>query len=174
MNTPSVARSAIVLPSRRRRKILHRPARRRRFIVMLVVALGAGIAVNLVTRPQLTPGEDPLPPLESAAALESWSDSAGREALRGRRLDRSAGVCGGATLERREAVLDSFPSWPDDVLGLVACRRIRPGFTAEQLRAAWGPPVRIIPDLTGVRPVEQWDYGRRSVLIWEGQVKSWQ
>jgi hypothetical protein len=70
-------------------------------------------------------------------------------------------------------VLDSFPTWSDDVLGLVACRRIRPGFTAAQLRAAWGPPARLIPDMTGMRPVEQWDYGHRSVLIWDGRIKSW-
>ena len=159
MNTPSVARAAIVLPLRKRRKMLRRPAGRRRIIIALLARArrrGSGS-----TSPPVPgcPATQSLPPLETNAALEGWSDSAGRAALRSRRLDRIASGCATAPLQRREAVLDSFPDWPDDVLGLVACRRIRQGFTADQLRAAWGPPARIIPDLTGIRPMEQWDYG---------------
>jgi hypothetical protein len=173
MNTPSVARAAIVLPLRKRRKMLRRPSGRRRIVIALLVALSAGIGINFATRPRLS-GRADLPPLEANPALEGWSDSAGRTALRSRRLDRIASGCATAPLQRREAVLDSFPDWADDVLGLVACRRVRPGFTADQLRAAWGPPARIIPDMTGIRPMEQWDYGHRSVLIWDGRIKSWQ
>ena len=168
------ARGAIVLPLRKRRKVQRRPAGRRRFVMAVLLALGVGVGVNFATRPRLTGGHDALNPLESSAALEAWPDSAGRAALRSRRLDRLANDCPAAPPARRREVLDSFPSWPDDVLGLVACRRIQPGFTADQLRAAWGAPVRIIPDLSGMRPVEQWDYGRRSVLIWDGQIKTWQ
>jgi hypothetical protein len=173
MSVPA-ARRGVVFPLRKRRKVLRPPAGRRRIVLAVLLALGAGIGVNLATRARLTGGDDALPPVESSAALETWSDSAGRAALRSRRLDRLANDCPAAHPSRRQAVLDSFPSWPDDVLGLVACRRIRPGFTADQLRAAWGSPARIIPDLSGIRPLEQWDYGRRSVLIWDGRIKSWQ
>ncbi|MGH7518300.1 MAG: hypothetical protein ACREOC_12660 [Gemmatimonadales bacterium] len=168
------ARSGIVLPLRKRRKVQRRPAGRRRAVMAVLLALGVGVGVNLATRPRLTAGGDALNPHESSAALEAWPDSAGRAALRSRRLARLTNECPAVPPRRRQEVLDSFPSWPDDVLGLVACRRIRPGFTADQLRAAWGPPARIIPDLSGMRPMEQWDYGRRSVLLWDGQVKTWQ
>ncbi len=167
------ARGGVVLPLRKRRKVLRRPAGRRRIVLAVLLALAVGVAVNIATRPRLTGGDNALPPLEASAGLETWSDSAGQAALRSRRLDRLANVCPAAPPGRRQEVLDSFPSWPDDVLGLVACRRIRPGFTTDQLRAAWGPPARIIPDRSGIRPMEQWDYGRRSVLIWDGQIKSW-
>ena len=170
--TTRTMRRGVVLPLRKRRKVLRRPAGRRRLIAALLVVIAVGIAINYATRPRLS--DQSLPPLETNAALESWSDSAGHAALRSRRLERITGGCATAPLRRREAVLDSFPEWPDDVLGLVACRRVRPGFTTAQLRAAWGPPARVIPDLTGLRPVEQWDYGNRSVLIWEGVIKSWQ
>ena len=163
----------VVLPRRKRRKIARRPTSRRRVLLAILLAVGAGIGWNVVTRHHIGASEE-LPELENTAALESWSDSAGRAALRTRRLDRLASECASAPRARREAVLDSFPSWPDDVLGLVACRRIRAGFTADQLRAAWGPPASIIPDLSGMRPVEQWDYGTHSVLIWDGQIRSWQ
>jgi hypothetical protein len=172
MNTPSVARAAIVLPLRKRRKVV-RPASRRKLVLALLLALGAGIGINFATRPRLS-GNASLPPLENNAALEGWSDSAGRAALRERRLERIASGCATASRQRREAVLDSFPAWRDDVLRLVACRRIRPGFTSNQLRAAWGEPERIIPDLNSQRPMEQWDYGTRSVLIWDNVIKSWQ
>jgi hypothetical protein len=173
MSARSLARSALVLPIRKRRKVLRRPNNRRRIIAAVLIALGAGIAINFASRPRLSDAER-LQPLESGAGLDAWSDSAGQAALRDRRLDRLASSCPRASSERRRAVLDSFPSWADDVLGLVACHRIRPGFTTDQLRAAWGPPASIVPDLNGIRPVEQWDYGRRSVLIWDGQIKSWQ
>ena len=168
------ARAGVVLPLRRRRKVQRRPAGRRRVVTALLVSLVAGIGVHLATKPRLPAGPDGLPPAETGAALDAWSDSAGHHALRSRRLLRLANGCAGAPRWRREALLDSFPSWPDDVLGLVACRRIRPGFTAQQLRAAWGPPLRVVPDLAGMRPVEQWDYGTRSVLLWDGAIRSWQ
>ncbi len=168
------ARAGVVFPLRKRRKVVRRPGGWRRIVLAVLLALGAGIGVNLATRPRLSDEGGTLPPLESGAALDSWSDSAGRAALRARRLERLAHDCASAPRSRREAVLDSFPSWPADVLGLVACRRIRPGFTADQLRAAWGPPGRIIPDQSGLRPVEQWEYGARTVLIWDGRIKSWQ
>jgi hypothetical protein len=173
MTTRTAARAPVVVPLRKRRKVLRRPTGRRRIVLTLLTAIAIGVGVNLATRQRLSPDER-LPPLENTAALDSWSDSAGRAALRSRRLSRLADSCPSAPATRREAVLDSFPAWPDDVLGLVACHRIRPGFTAQQLEAAWGPPAQVIPDLNGLRPTEQWDYGHRSVLIWEGQVRSWQ
>ncbi len=174
MNTPSAAKPGIVVPLRRRRKVQRRPSGRRRVALAVLLAVVVGIGVNFASRPRLSEDSMAPPPLENATALDSWPDSAGRFALRSRRLERLANDCAGAPTARREAVLDSFPSWPDDVLGLVACRRIRPGFSADQLRAAWGRPARIVPDLDGVRPIEQWDYGHRSVLVWDGRVKSWQ
>jgi hypothetical protein len=164
---------SVVLPQRKRRKVQKRPSTRRRVVVALVAALALGVGVHLATRPRLASNPTAALPPDAGAALDSWSDSAGDAALRTRRLERLAGNCN-ARQDRREAVLDSFPSWPDDVLGLVACRRIRKGFTPEQLRAAWGPPTRVIPDLAGMRPVEQWDYGAHSVLIWDGAIRSWQ
>jgi hypothetical protein len=171
--TVRAARS-VVVPQRKRRKVLRRPAGWRRIVYAILLALGAGVAVNLATRPRLGGSQPGLPPLESNAVLEDWSDSAGQSALRSRRMNRLAGDCPSAPPERLSAVLDSFPNWSDDVLRLVACRRIRPGFTTDQLRAAWGAPVRIIPDLNGMLPIEEWDYGRRSVLVSDGLVKSWQ
>ncbi|MGH7631426.1 MAG: hypothetical protein ACREOF_18980 [Gemmatimonadales bacterium] len=168
------ARAGVVLPPRKHRKVVRRPAGLRRVVLAVLLALAAGIAVNVATRPRLSADGGVPPPPESSAALDSWSDSAGRAALRTRRLERLAHDCATAPRSRREAVLDSFSSWPADVLGLVACRRIRPGFTADQLRAAWGPPARIVPDLNGLRPVEYWEYGARSVLIGDGRIRSWQ
>jgi hypothetical protein len=162
-----------MVPLRKRRRVLHRPVGRRRLIVAVLLALATGIVVNFATRPRLSEGTGELP-LESSAALEGWSDSAGQAALYRRRLTRLASECPTASAERRRAVLDSFARWNDDVLGMVACRRIKPGFTAEQLRAAWGAPATIIPDLNGMLPIEQWDYGHRSVLVSDGRVKSWQ
>jgi hypothetical protein len=167
-------RADIVLPKRRRRKVQKRPTGRRRLVMALLLALAIGIGVNLATRPRLSPGNPELLAGETGAALESWSDSAGNAALRSRRLERLAATCPAAPPQRRSALLDSFPGWPDDVLGLVACRRIRSGFSVEQLRAAWGTPLRVIPDLAGMRPVEQWDYGSHSVLIWDGAIRSWE
>jgi hypothetical protein len=164
---------SVVLPLRKRRKVQKRPSTRRRVVVALLAALAAGIGVHLATRPRLAPDDAAALSTQTRAALDTWSDSAGHAALRDRRLERLAGNCD-APQRRREALLDSFPAWPDDVLGLVACRRIRQGFTPEQLRAAWGPPARVIPDLAGMRPVEQWDYGAHSVLIWDGAIRSWQ
>jgi hypothetical protein len=142
-------------------------------ILALLVAVVAGVAINFATRPRLSSNES-LPPLENNAALEGWSDSAGRAALRERRLERIAAGCTTASRQRREAVLDSFPTWRDDVLRLVTCRRVRPGFTADQLRAAWGEPERILPAMSSQRPMEQWDYGTHSVLLWDNLIKSWQ
>jgi hypothetical protein len=168
-----VLTAGVVLPKRKRRKVPKRPATWRVVTLALLAAVVLGVGVHLASRPPLPPeGDTPLEVVETGAALDNWTDSAGRAALRQRRLDRIAGVCQ-APLPRRAAVLDSFPSWPDDVLALVACRRIRPGFTPAQLRAAWGPPAQIIPDLTGMRPVEQWHYGQHSVLIWDGAIRSW-
>ncbi|HET8624115.1 MAG TPA: hypothetical protein VFM14_11170 [Gemmatimonadales bacterium] len=173
--TSRVARSAVVFPLRSKwRRVVRRPAGRRRVVIAVLVALTVGVVVNLATRPRLTGGGPAVPPLESGAALEDWSDSAGQAALRSRRLIRLASECPTASADRRRAVLDSFAQWSDDVLRLVACRRIKPGFTAEQLRAAWGVPVSISPDMNGMLPIEQWDYGHRSVLISDGRVKSWQ
>jgi hypothetical protein len=166
-------RAGVVLPQRKRRKVQKRPSPRRRVVVALLAALALGIGVHLATRPRLVTDGAAALPAETGPALDGWSDSAGHAALRDRRLDRLAGSCN-ASRERREAVLDSFPAWPDDVLGLVACRRIRKGFTPEQLRAAWGAPARVVPDLASMRPVEQWDYGSHSVLIWDGAIRSWQ
>jgi hypothetical protein len=164
---------SVVLPQRKRRKVQKRPSTRRRVVLALVAAMALGIGVHLAARPRLEP--DGAAPLltGTGAALDPWSDSAGHAALRDRRLERLAGNCN-APQRRREALLDSFPAWPDEVLGLVACRRIRQGFTAEQLRASWGPPARVIPDLTSMLPVEQWDYGSHSVLIWDGTIRSWE
>jgi hypothetical protein len=163
-----------VVPLRKRRKVPRRADGRRRIVTALLLAVGIGIVVHIGTRPRLLSKDESVSPGETRAGLESWSDSAGREELHSRRLDRLASGCASASLRRREAVLDSFPTWSDDVLALVACRRIRQGFTADQLRAAWGSPARVIPDLSGIRPIEEWDYGLHSVLIWDGAIRSWE
>jgi hypothetical protein len=168
------ARNAVVLPARKRRKTARHPSARLRIVVAALIALVAGVGINLATRPRLTGDTAVIPPLESGAALNDWSDSAGHEALRSRRLNRLASECPTATANRRRAVLDSFSHWNDEVLRLVACRRIRAGITAEQLQASWGRPARVIPDLNAMLPIEQWDYGHRFVVVADGRVKSWQ
>jgi hypothetical protein len=89
---------------------------------------------------------------------------------------RDHAPCDTTRLEPRvRAVADSFPQWPDYLLGYVACRKLRRHMTKEQLRATLGKPVRVIPSTTVYRPIETWMYPNGfSVILWDGYVKNWQ
>lgn len=170
---------ALVFPTRPKRRPTGRPRTGRWIVFTLLLAAGLAVAGYYLSLPNFGRPGTPIPPDDPARrdliAMAHTTDSTVLAQIRGRRFERIRRGCSTAAPARIRALLDSFPTWSDDMLATVACRRIRASMTDRQLRASWGPPSEIIPVMLGPGAIEHWRYGDSvSVLIWDGWVKSWQ
>jgi hypothetical protein len=59
--------------------------------------------------------------------------------------------------------------WDDEVRALISCRQVRPGFSADQLRAALGRPAKVVRRDSGE---EEWIYNQQRVVVKDGRVIS--
>lgn len=75
---------------------------------------------------------------------------------------------------RREAYVSRHPELSEDVRATILKGKFRIGFTADQVRAAVGPPYRInrTGNREGVR--EQWVYPGGYLYLEDGVLTSWQ
>ncbi len=60
----------------------------------------------------------------------------------------------------RHQIVEAHPDWPQDVREAVREGKIRPGMTAEQAQASWGPPAARRTRRTPGLVEEIWGYGR--------------
>jgi hypothetical protein len=82
---------------------------------------------------------------------------------------RSAQVpnCSVADSSRLSHLGREHQDWDQQVLALISCRQVRPGFNVDQLRAAMGRPARVVQSDSGG---EEWIYHQLRVVVKDGQV----
>ena len=82
--------------------------------------------------------------------------------------------CTRGTIDRAKQLAVRYPVWDAEAIGVVMCRMIVLGMTAEQLRASWGAPSKINRTVVTRGTHEQWIYGSTYVYVENGLVSSWQ
>lgn len=150
-----------------------------------VVAIGLGViaamATGVITSDQVTNvvysvvDRAPAPPQPGTmtASVEAPDDRADADevAARSERVRRQAVAVAGqrecADPNTVRGVVERYRQWADGDLALIACGRVRSGFTGDQVIASLGNPQQRVRRLDGT---EEWRYGRRRVLIRQGQV----
>jgi hypothetical protein len=68
--------------------------------------------------------------------------------------------------------VQKHPTWSGRAAGLVACRQIDIGMTADQVRAAWGKPDELSVTQLGSSRTEMWTYGTNLVFLKDSIVTS--
>ena len=142
-----------------------------------LAALGTGVLTSeqvvnavysLVDRVPAPPGSDAVsaPALSTGLARDEDEDVAARSERIGRQARTTAGA-GCADPGTLEELVQRYRDWADGDLALIACGRIRSGFTSDQVVAAMGEPTARVALGGGT---EEWRYQGRRVTVTAGQV----
>lgn len=143
----------------------------------VVAALATGVLSGEQVRTALFGVADRVPapsaagPTTGSALTLSGGEDDDELGSRSQRVHRQAVAVAGtsdcADPGAIRAVVQRYSQWADGDLALIACRRIRSGFTGDQVIASLGEPRQRVRRLDGA---EEWRYGTRSVVIRGGQV----
>lgn len=128
-----------------------------------------GIVVVFVFLKAVSGGGTDTSSLAPRAVTASPADTAAAARARVTSIARIGAACSLRQARVKKMVAD-HPTWEDEQIAMVLCKRVGIGMTAAQVRLSWGAPESINTTTYASGDHDQWVYGNSYVYLENGIV----